>query len=206
MSETNGVPQSNPVPKSKPVDAVAIQALITAMTSERDGLKRQKARLELVDIGSPAVPYLVEAMQNKREWARWEVANALGEIADAAAVPVLVEALRDKVFDVRWLAAKGLIRIGWRSIIPVIESLIDHADAIWMRDGAHHVLHDLARGRFQEPLGPILTSLKGIEAAVEIPLVGRKVLEALKPIEVQAIREEQEAREKAEPETENGTH
>ena len=204
MSETNRVPQSNLVPEAKPVDIVAIQALIKEMTSDEDAMKRHKARLALVEIGSPAVPYLIEAMQNKRDWVRWEAANGLGAIADAAAVPALVEALRDKVFDVRWLAAKGLIQIGWRSTIPVIESLIDHADSVWMRDGAHHVLHDLAKGRFQEPLEPILASLEGVEAAVEIPLTGRKVLEALKPIEVQAIREEHEAREKAEQETESG--
>ncbi|MFA4835558.1 MAG: HEAT repeat domain-containing protein [Dehalococcoidia bacterium] len=193
--------EADQVPQAEPLDAAAIEALIKDLTS-RDDLTRQKARLALVEIGSPAVPYLIQTLQHKRDWVRWEAAKGLAEIGDAAAVQALAEALRDNMFEVRWLAAQGLVKIGWRSIIPVVESLLDHSDSMTMRDGAHHVLHDIVHARFNEPLKPLLTSLEGIEPAVTVPLVGRAVLESLRPIEAQVIKEEQEAREKAEAELE----
>lgn len=170
--------------------------------SHKDAMKCRSAREALVEIGSSAVPHLTKALLTGKNWTRWESAKALGEIGDADAVPALVEALRDKRFDVRWLAAKGLINIGWRSITPLIESLIEHADSVWMRDGSHHVLHDLSHGQFNKPLQPIIKSLEGVEPAVVIPQVGRTVLEELKPIESQIIKEEEEARRRAEEEAE----
>jgi len=170
--------------------------------SHKDATKHRSAREALVEIGRPAVPHLTKALLTGKDWTRWESAKALGEIGDAEAVPALVEALREKSFDVRWLAAKGLINIGWRSITPLIESLIQHADSVWMRDGSHHVLHALSHGQFNEPLQPIIKSLEGVEPAVEIPHVGRTVLEELKPIEYQIIEKEEEARRQAEEEAE----
>lgn len=196
MRDFSGDLKPDEMPKADPIDPSILESLFEELTS-KDALRRQKARLVLIDIGSPAVPHLIEFMTDKRDWLRWEAAKCLGEIRDEEAIPQLVQALRDKMFEVRWLAADGLINIGWRSITPLIESLIDHANSIWMRDGAHHVLHDLSHGRFKVPLKPILKSLEGIEPAVEIPLVGRTVLEVLIPIEAQIIREEQEAEEKA---------
>jgi hypothetical protein len=178
-----------------PSDTASLKNIIDGLTS-KDGLRRQEARLQLVDIGSPVVPYLMDMLHHKRDWVRWEAAKALVEIGDAMAVPALVEALRDNMFEVRWLAAQGLIKIGWRSILPVVESLIEHSDSGLTRDGAHHVLHDLAIGQFQEPLQPLVKSLEGGQAAVTIPLVARKAMEALKPIEAQVIREDKEAKEK----------
>ena len=178
-----------------------IETLIKDL-SRKDAMKCRSAREALVETGSPAVPHLIKALLTGKNWTRWESAKALGKIGDAEAVPALVEALRDKRFDVRWLAAKGLINIGWRSITPLIESLIQHADSVWMRDGSHHVLHALSHGQFNEPLQPIIKSLEGVEPAVVIPQVGRTVLEELKPIESLIIKEEEEARRRAEEEAE----
>ena len=64
-----------------------------------------------------------------------------------ASIQVLLEALSDKEFDVRWLAAEGLIRIGRKVVVPLLETLVEHSDSFWLRDGIHHVLHDMNRGR-----------------------------------------------------------
>ena len=166
----------------------------------KDATTCKNAREALVEIGSSAVPELSKALAASKDWTRWEAAKTLGEIGDPKGIPALVEALRDKNFDVRWLAAKGLIAIGWKSTIPVVESLMEHPGSVWMRDGSHHVLHDLANGRLKEPLQPFLKVLKGVEPAVRIPLEGRRLLEELQPIEARLIRDEEEARQKAEEE------
>ncbi len=166
----------------------------------KDATTCKNARESLVEIGSPAVPELKKALAAGKDWTRWESAKALGEIGDPEGIPALVEALRDKNFDVRWLAAKGLIAIGWKSAVPVIESLMEHPGSVWMRDGSHHVLHDLAHGPLKDPLQPFLKVLKGIEPAVRIPLEGRRLLEELKPIETRLLREEEEAKQRAEEE------
>ena len=130
------------------MDPTILELLFKDLTS-RDALKRQKARLTMVEIGRPNIPYLIQLMLDKRDWVRWEAAKGLGEIYDAEAVPHLVQTQLDKMFEVRWLAADGLINIGWRSVTPLIDSLVDHVNSVWIRDGAHHVLRGLSYGRFQ---------------------------------------------------------
>lgn len=176
-----------------------VKRLINDLSS-KDGGTRESARAALAEIGSPAIPDLAKALVEGKDWTRWEAAKTLGEISNPQGIPALVEALRDKNFDVRWLAAKGLIAIGWKSAVPVVESLMEHPDSVWMRDGAHHVLHDLAHGPLEEPLGSFLKVLEGIEPAVRIPPEGRSLLEKLKSIEAQLIRDEEEAKRIAEEE------
>ena len=180
-------------------NSTEIEQLLRELTS-KDATICQKAREKLVEIGNPAVPGLKKLLLSGKDWERWEAAKTLSEMGDPEAVPALVESLRDKQFEVRWLAAKGLIKTGWKSAVPVIESLIEHPGSVWMRDGSHHVLHDIAHGPMEDPLQPMLKSIKGIEPAVNIPLVGRKVLAELKPLAEKLLREEEEARRKAEEE------
>jgi len=78
---------------------------------------------------------------------RWEAAKALSQIANPASIQALLEALSDKTFEVRWMAAEGLIRIGRKAVIPLLEALVEHSDSYWLREGIHHVLHDMNRGR-----------------------------------------------------------
>ena len=76
---------------------------------------------------------------------RWEAAKSLSDIADPAAAPALVQALEDPETGVRWLAAEGLIRMRSACLQPLLHALTERADSVWLRDGAHHVLHDLAK-------------------------------------------------------------
>lgn len=122
---------------------------------------------------------------------RWEAAKALGEIADPETGPVLVEALEDEEFDVRWLAAEGLVRMNIKGLKPLLEALELRGDSVLLREGAHHVFHDLAKGRLRKFLVPVLASLEALEPgeevpwtahhqwAVEVPLAARQALERL---------------------------
>jgi HEAT repeat protein len=153
--------------------------LVADLTCD-DVIKCQKARRALVAMGSKAVPYLVEALSNKRHWVRWEAAKALGQIGDNTAAIALVKSLEDKEFDVRWLAAEALIKIGHKSLEPLLEALVDHGDkSIWLRQGAHHVLHDIDRGESDGILKPVMSALDTSAASVEIMYIAKKALEAL---------------------------
>ena len=148
--------------------------------SDKDGLVREEARLSLVYIGEPAVVPLIKALSDRRENLRWEAAGALSEIAAPASVPALVEALRDKVFDVRWLAAQGLIAIGREAVVPLLEALMEYPDSVWLRQGAHHVLHDLEEDDLEETLEPVIAALESLDPAVEVQLAARVALYRLK--------------------------
>jgi HEAT repeat protein len=155
-----------------------IPALIADLNS-RDGLVRVKARKALVAIGHRSVKPLVKALASKKQWVRWEAAKTLSQIGDPAATQALIKALEDKNFDVRWLAAEGLDSIGQEAIVPLLQALEKHPDSSWLREGTHHVLHNLEGGHLNRTLNPVLLALEGFEPSVEAPLAAAKALNAL---------------------------
>ena len=156
----------------------SIKSLIVNLSCD-DILKCQNARRSLVSLGHQAVPSLIEALGNKKHWVRWEAAKALAQIADPSAAQALVNALRDKEFDVRWLAAEGLIKIGHKVLKPLLMALIEHPDSIWLRQGAHHVLHDMDRDNLDKIIGQLLTALNDTEPSEFIPVLAKKTLDTL---------------------------
>jgi HEAT repeat protein len=164
--------------RSKDGGRKAIRALVAELGSQ-DGLVRVRARKSLINIGGRAVKPLVEALASKREWLRWEAAKALEQIGDPAAVQALINALEDRTFDVRWLAAEGLIHTGREALVPLLQELMEHPDSLWLREGVHHVLHDIEETGLGEILKPVLAALEDIEPSVEVPFAAKKALEAL---------------------------
>jgi hypothetical protein len=157
--------------------------LIRALSSYND-LSRVEARKALVAMGSQAVPFLAEALNDPNSLRRWEAAKALGEIGGANVAPILVKALEDEEFDVRWLAAKGLIEINIKGLIPLFQALIEHADSALLRQGAHHVLHDLAKGELRIYLAPVLIALEDMNPTVHVPPAVSHAREALKKAKI----------------------
>jgi HEAT repeat protein len=162
----------------KKLSANTIKSLIADLGSQ-DGIVRVQARKSLVSTGGRAVKPLVKALASKREWVRWEAAKTLGQIGDPAAVQTLIEALEDKMFDVRWLSAEGLISIGHEALVPLLRALMEHPDSLWLREGVHHVLHDVDKGDLTEIIQPVIAALEGFEPSVEVPLAASTVLKAL---------------------------
>jgi HEAT repeat protein len=126
--------------ESDPTDST--QELLPFLNS-KDAAQRQKARLKLVKIGKPAVPYLLKYLTDKEFRLRWEAAMTLRDICDPSSAPALVDALMDDAPGVRWLSSEALIALGRHALIPLLRGLEKHFDSSWMREGAHHVLHDL---------------------------------------------------------------
>jgi HEAT repeat protein len=157
-----------------------IEFLINEFTCD-DVIKCQTARRSLVHMGSSAVDALVKELSNKKHWVRWEAAKALGQIGDRAAVKALVVALEDNEFDVRWLAAEALINIGTDSLEPLLAALEDHGgESLILRQGAHHVLHDMDKGDLDEVLRPVMTAVEDTALPIEVPLIAKKTLDVLR--------------------------
>lgn len=155
-----------------------IKAFIADLASH-DDVVREKARHSLVAMGRRCVPWLTEALRNGKYLMRWEAAKALGQIAAPESAPVLVEALEDNEFDVRWLAAEGLIKLNVKGLKSLLHALMKKTDSGFLREGAHHVIHDLAKGALRKPLAPVLASLEDGKMTIEAPEAAFKALEML---------------------------
>ncbi|MEJ2738319.1 MAG: HEAT repeat domain-containing protein [Dehalococcoidia bacterium] len=157
-----------------------IESLINDFTCD-DVIKCQTARRNLVDMGSDAVNVLVKELSNKKHWVRWEAAKALGQIGDKNAVKALVDALEDNEFDVRWLAAEALVSIGKDSLEPLLAALVDHGgESLILRQGAHHILHDMDRGDLDEIVQPVMAAVEDTAPSIEVPLVAKRALDTLR--------------------------
>jgi HEAT repeat protein len=172
------IKQYAPVSVKKTTTA-SIRILVNDLCSE-DGLVRVRARKRLVALGNQAVRPLKKLLASKREWVRWEAAKALGQIGDPAAAQVLIKALEDNMFDVRWLAAEGLISMGNKALIPLLQAIRERPDSFWLREGVHHVLHDINNGKITEIIRPVIIALESFEPSVEAPPVIERALETLK--------------------------
>jgi HEAT repeat protein len=155
-----------------------ISSLIAELGS-KDGMVRVRARKSLVNIGHAAVGPLVEALASKQEWVRWEAAKTLAQIGDPSATQTLIEALHDKKFDIRWLAAEGLIHIGNKAVKPLLAAVIKQPDSLWIREGVHHILHDLPESGIKETLKPVLRALEDVEPSLEVAIAAEAALNLL---------------------------
>jgi len=171
---------------SNHADARTINALIADLGS-KDGLVRVRARLALVTIGRKAVVALREALTSKEEWKRWEAAKALGQISDPSAIGALVRSLEDEMFDVRWLAAEGLIAIGPRALVPLLRQLTKQPDSLWLREGAHRILHSIDRKDLRAMMQPVLRALEDVEAPLEVPFAAEATLKSLTRVRSKAL-------------------
>ncbi len=165
-------------PKRKRGFGPRIDPFIDALHS-KDGEERRQARLSLVYLGPEAVDPLMELLHDPDHEVRWEAAKALGEIADPRSAQALVEILEDAEFDLRWLAAEGLIALGKAGLEPLLETLLKKAESVYLREGAHHVMYDLAHKGFRDQLAPLMAALDGADPEIEIHEPARKALQEL---------------------------
>jgi HEAT repeat protein len=156
-----------------------IKRWITDLAS-RDGMVRQRARNSLVAVRKPAIVHLAKLTKDRNEQVRWEAAKALGEIADPKAAPPLTCALEDEEFDVRWLAAEGLITLKSKGLPPLLRALLKRPQSVWLREGAHHVLHDLSRTSLRKQVKALMEALEGVEPEIEVPPAAQNLLDSLR--------------------------
>lgn len=160
-----------------------IDSLIADLSSD-DGIIRQRARNELVDIGAPAVEALITALDASARHTHWEAAKALSLIGDSRAVQSLIKMLEEDDVSIRWMAAEGLITIGRDGLKPLLRTLGSRSNSVWLREGAHHVLNDLVnRGLLDEAtrqkVMPVIRALDDVEPAVEVQIAAHQASAAL---------------------------
>jgi len=163
---------SEPKGKNSEGKGPLTKTLVADLANHNDSV-RVKARHSLVAMGKAAVPLLTEALKSQNSLTKWEAAKALGEIGDPNTASALVEALEDEDFDVRWLAAEGLTKMNINALRPLLLALEKRGDSFFLREGAHHVFHDLAKGALRKFLAPVLAALEGLEPGEEVPWAAR---------------------------------
>jgi HEAT repeat protein len=119
-----------------------LSKLINAL-GDKDGLVRQRARLQLEHLGQESIPALIQALESPNVHIRWEAVRALGEIRNSKAAAALVNMLMDEDIGVRWSAMESLSRMGRDCLHPLLESFIKNFDSLWLREGVHHILRVL---------------------------------------------------------------
>ena len=138
-----------------------IEAML-AKLQHRDGLVRQKGRLELTELGEAAVPGLCRVLLNApSKDARWGAAKALGEIGSPESVPALLDALEDRNSDVAWLAASALNRLGRVAWKPVLQRLVERGvESVTVREGVRRTLAAQTFERYADLFRTVIDSLE----------------------------------------------
>ena len=166
------------------MDQTQIDLLIADLHST-EGIRRQRARVALVEIGEPAVPALIQALDARDGHTHWEAAKALSQICSPHAARRFVELMTaDKEFSVRWMAAEGLITMAAPGVEPLLDGLVEHPGSVWLLEGAHHVLHDWISRRLLDPgalqaLTPVYEALQGSAAEAVVPGAAARARKAL---------------------------
>lgn len=159
-------------------DSQDLGVLVSTLASA-SAIHRESARRKLISLGKPAVPLLIQCLSDPNRQVRWEAAKALGEIRDPAAATALVGALEDRDGDVRWLAAVALSAIGREALRPLFAALLERSKSDWLREGAHHVCHDLSATEHADVVRPVLAALNAAEPELTVPGAAYTALHAL---------------------------
>lgn len=169
---------SGDLPKSEQVPE-SIETLVSRLNDPNSRV-RHDARVAIKKRGKSATHPLLALLATPDHQTRWEAAKALSQIADPDTAPRLVKVLADdEDFDIRWLAAEGLIAIGPEGLPSLLQALVNRADSVWLRKGAHHVLRTQMHQGLDKVVGPVLTAMEQAEAQLTVPTAARAALEKL---------------------------
>jgi len=146
-----------------------------------DGFIRMHARHVLICIGKSALPELINALSGPNSQLRWQIIKVLEGIQDTSAARALVECLKDENAGVRWAASDALISLHQAGIPPLLEALMRDIDSIWLRQGAHHILHVIKdAGRLHQAEEKVFEALEDVEPTAAVPWAAEKALEAIR--------------------------
>jgi len=156
-----------------------IEKLVKVLT-EKDGLKRQGARMSLVKIGRPAIPYLEEILKIEEYRARWEAIKTISSIPHPDTIPALLKCLDDENEDIRWVAAEGMIELENHAVKPLLKSILTNYESVNFCETAHHILKELVvRKSFTDTTNIIPMLLSKDSEDTQIPLSANEKLSEL---------------------------
>lgn len=157
MSESNA---ESPTVNSTNTSTADIERLVAELSSD-DPVERQQAQQKLAAIGEEAVPFVLPLLKSPTKRDRWEAAKTLAPIGSPAATEALINTFCDDDTNLHWVSATALVRIGQPAVEPLLAATIARTHQGFMRQGLHHVMHDLAGtawGRFLLPVWEALDS------------------------------------------------
>jgi hypothetical protein len=70
--------------------------------------------------------------------------------------------------------------MGPQGLVPLLEALTKRSKSGYLRQGAHHVCHDLSKMGFQDSVGPVLSALEGPEPEFAVLEPAREALDHLR--------------------------
>jgi HEAT repeat protein len=159
---------------------IAIHEHVAALRS-KDASERMHARARLEKAGRHAVPILIELLNDRSEHVRWEACKALVKIQDPSAAEALVRALDDNSMAVQWLAAEALINLKTDALVPLLRFLERKFDSIFVRQGAHHILHALEREELlNKDTIAVIDSLRSLGPGVATALAAERALMSIR--------------------------
>jgi HEAT repeat protein len=157
-------------PEDFSMQVTGIEKLI-AILSNKDGLKRQNARVLLVKIGRPAIPYLESLLNLKEYRTRWEAIKAISSVPHPDTIPALLKCLDDENEDIRWVAAEGMIELEKQAVKPLLKSILINYESINFCETAHHILKELVvRKSFTDTTNIIPMLIEKDKEDSQIPL------------------------------------
>jgi HEAT repeat protein len=151
---------------------------LTTELSSPSSVERRRARVALTELGNEAIPALVRALSDVSPLVRQEAVKALEAIGNDTSAQGLIQALQDQNLGVRWLAAEALAHLGPTGLHPLLTALVRDDTLIWLREGAHHVLH-FYTGDLNRPLEQLMNALEDNDATAPLAWDARVALESL---------------------------
>lgn len=144
-----------------------------------DGLERERARHELVKMGSAVTDYLVHAAQEGHDQLRLEATQALSAIGEPALAEVLAGQFED-TFEIGWAAAEGLKTLGRQGALATLNRLLQHPSSPVVRMSAHHALRHIQPPEIRQAVGPVVAALADTAPGEEAPVAALSALEKLR--------------------------
>ncbi|HEX5051248.1 MAG TPA: STAS/SEC14 domain-containing protein [Planctomycetota bacterium] len=155
-----------------------IAALLRKMDL-RDGIEREKARHELVAMGSAATAHLLRAAQGGQLQLRLESTRALAVIADPATAEALA-ALFDDASEIGWAAADGLQKMGVVGAKAVLQQIVHNPRSLGVRVSAHHALRGMQGPELREAVAPVIAALTDSAPVDQAPVAALAALGKLR--------------------------
>lgn len=158
-----------------------IEELI-AKLADSDGIQREKARNELVEIGGiDVVRALIIAINDHRPEVRFEAAKALIALGDPIAASALAHHLHDVDGDIRRLVAGGMAKLGKDALMTTLTSAIHYASDSGFCEAAHQAFQEFKKyGVHPELMDSLISACEDDEPGVSLPVAAFNALEAIR--------------------------
>lgn len=144
----------------------------------KDGVAREKARAQLVAMGTAAIPHLVLAAQGGRFQLRLEATRALAKLGDRNTADALARQF-DDCGEIGWAAAEGLKNMGTVGARAVLQQLMLHPGSHGVRMAAHHALREAHDSKVLAAVAPVVAALADSAPASEAPVAAFAALQQL---------------------------